>query len=250
MWSKMWSKLWRMMGRTLVTPAREAKANAIGIFALTLLLVTSASAAFALSESPAGRSSPAASAAPAPAPSTAAPAEPPATEVVPSDETEPPAAAPSEAGAAGATGATTRKRRTHHKSAKPPEVESANARLRVMHDGWIYAGPSKTSKKLEKATIGKFVDVTGNTKYYLQVKLKNGQTGYIAPSEVELVKPTDKIFVLSQDAAVLQAPNRWARKLAEVHRTHSVHVIGLALNYMQIRMKSGVSGFIPLTALQ
>jgi hypothetical protein len=169
---------------------------------------------------------------------------------VPSDETEPPAAAPSEAGAAGATGTTTTKRRTHHKAAAPPEVESANARLRVMHDGWIYAGPSKTSKKIEQATIGKFVDVTGSTKYYLQVKLKNGQIGYIAPSTVELVKPADKIFVLTRDAAVLEAPNRWARKLAEVHRTRSVHVIGLALSYMQIRMKSGLSGFIPVTALQ
>ncbi len=37
---------------------------------------------------------------------------------------------------------------------------------------------SNTSKKLQKATIGKYVDVTGSTKYYLQAKLKDGQTGY------------------------------------------------------------------------
>jgi len=120
----------------------------------------------------------------------------------------------------------------------------------VSHDSWIYAGPSKTSKKIEKSTIGKFVDVTGSTKYYLQVKLKNGQTGYIAPSDVELVKPVDKVFILTQDAAVLEAPNRWAKKLSEVHRNRSVHVIGLALDYMQIRMKSGLTGFITATALQ
>src|ERR1019366_1456584 len=137
--------------------------------------------------------------------------------------------------------------RTHHRAvaAAPPEVEPASARLRVIHDGWIFAGPSKTSKKIERATIGKFVDVTGSTKYYLQAKLKDGQTGYIAPSEVELVKPIDKIFLLTQDAAVLEAPNRWAKKLAEVHRSRSVHVIGPALNYMRIRMKTGVSGDIP-----
>lgn len=232
----------RKMGRTLGTTARDALANALGILAATLLM-TSSSAAFALSESPTAGSSPATSTAPAIAALAAAPA----TKVVPSDESEP--AAPSEAGA---TGTTTKKPRTHHKTvaSAPPEVEPASARLKVIHDGWIYAGPSKTSKKIEKATIGKFVDVTGSTKYYLQAKLKNGQTGYIAPSEVELVKPTDKIFLLTQDAAVLEAPNRWAKKLAEVHRNRNVHVIGLALNYMRIRMKSGVTGFIPVTALQ
>jgi hypothetical protein len=80
--------------------------------------------------------------------------------------------------------------------------------------------------------------------------LKDGQVGYISPSNVDLVKPTDKIFLLSQDAAVLEAPNRWARKLAEVHRRHNVHVIGIALNYLRIRMKSGLTGFISLTAVQ
>jgi len=237
-----------MTGRTLGTPARDALANALGILATTLLLATSASVAFALSESPAGGSLPAATA--APAASSSAPAAAPATTVVPSEETGP-SAAPSEAGAAGAT-STTKKPRIHHKAvaAATPEVEPASARLRVIHDGWIYAAPSRTSKKIEKATIGKFVDVTGSTKYYLQVKLKNGQTAYISPSEVELVKPTDKIFLLTQDAAVLEAPNRWAKKLAEVHRNHNIHVIGLALNYMRIRMKSGVTGFIPVTALQ
>jgi uncharacterized protein YgiM (DUF1202 family) len=132
----------------------------------------------------------------------------------------------------------------------PPEVEPATARLRVTKDGWFYAEPSKLSRKIERATVGKFADVSGSTRYYLQVRLKDGQTGYILPSDVDLVKPTDKIFVLTQDAAVLDAPNHWAKKLAEVHRTHSVHVIGLALNYVQIRMKSGLTGFIPVTALQ
>ena len=188
----------------------------------------------------------------APAPSSAAPSSPPATKMVPSDETAPPAAAPSEAGAAGATSATAKKPRTHHKAvaAAASRGRTRHRSPRVIQDGWIYAAPSKTSKQIEKATIGKFVDVTGSTKYYLQAKLKNGQTGYISPSNVELVKPTDKIFLLTQDAAVLDAPNRWAKKLAEVHRGHNVHVIGIALNYLRIRMKSGLTGYIPLTAVQ
>jgi hypothetical protein len=234
-----------MTGRTLAVSAR-ASANTIGTFAAAALLITSASAAFALSESPAAISSPAASS--APAPSSAAPPMAPST-VVPSDESEP-SGAPSEAGAAGAPSATPPKSATHHKAAGPVEVEPAEARLRVTQDGWIYTAPAKSSKKIEKATIGKFVNVTGSTKYYLQVQLKSGATGYIEPSNVELVKPIDKVFVLTQDAGVLEAPNRWARKRAEVHRTHSVHVVGIALSYMKIRMKSGLEGFIPASALQ
>jgi uncharacterized protein YgiM (DUF1202 family) len=219
-------------------------AYALGVIGATLMLATSASIALALSESPAAGSSPAA----ANAPMSAMPAGEPATRIVPSDEGAPPA----EAGAVARPTAPVKKPPVHHKAvvAASPEVEPANARLRVIHDGWIYSAPSKSSKTIERATIGKFVDVTGSTKYYLQAKLRSGRTGYIAPSNVELVKSIDKIFLLSHDAAVLEAPNRWAKKLAEVHHGHKVHVIGIALNYMRIRMKSGLTGFIPLTALQ
>jgi hypothetical protein len=220
----------------------RASAYLIGAVALALLI--SAPMAWALSESPAAASSPAASTA-QPPPATP-PSAPPATRVVPSDETEAPA--PSEAGAAAP--APKKKVVHHHHQAAPPEVEPATARLRVNKEGWFYAEPSKTSKKIERATVGKFADVTGSTRYYLQVHLKSGQTGYILPSDVDLVKPTDKIFVLTQDAAVLEAPNHWAKRLAEVHRTHDVHMIGIALNYAQIRMKSGLIGFIPMSALQ
>ncbi|MGC1192849.1 MAG: hypothetical protein WA861_19875, partial [Candidatus Binatus sp.] len=89
-----------------------------------------------------------------------------------------------------------------------------------------------------------------STHYYLQVKLKSGQTGYIDPSAVELVRPADKVFMLTHDAGVLDKPNRWAKKLAEVHQGHNVHVVGLSLNYMRIRMKSGLEGYIPMTALE
>jgi hypothetical protein len=248
-------KMWRMTGRSPGAWAACAFDHALAIFAATLLLAISASAAFALSESPAGGSSPAAASAPLPA-SSVAPASPPATKLVPSDETTPPEGAgeetaPAEEGA-GTTGAAPTKPRVHHHhvASKPPEVEPATARLRVTQEGWIYAGPSKSSSKIEKNTVGKFVNVTGTTRYYLQAGLKNGETGYIPIADVQLVKPTDKIFMLTRDAAVLEAPNHWARKLAEVHRSHNVHVIGLALNYMQIRMKSGLTGFIPVSALQ
>ena len=130
------------------------------------------------------------------------------------------------------------------------EVEPAQGRLKVVQDSPVYSAPAKSSKHIEQLTHDKFVTVTGSTHYFLQVKLKNGETGYIEPSSVELVKPTDKIFLLSHDAGVLEKPNRWAKRVAEVHQGHNVHVVGISLNYIRIRMKNGLEGFIPMTAVE
>jgi len=120
----------------------------------------------------------------------------------------------------------------------------------VLQDSPVYSAPAKSSKHIEQLTRDKFIEVTGSTHYYLQVRLKSGQTGYIDPSAVELAKPADKVFMLTHDAAVLEKPNRWGKKLAEVHQGKNVHVVGIALNYMQIRMKNGLEGYIPTTALE
>ena len=135
-------------------------------------------------------------------------------------------------------------------SVREPEVEPAQARMKVLQSAPVYSAPTKSRKHIELLSPEMFVIVTGSTHYYLQVKLKNGQTGYIDPSAVELVTPTDKVFVLTHDAGVLEKPNRWAKKLAEVHQGRNVRVIGLSLNYMKIRMKSGLEGFVPITALE
>ena len=135
-------------------------------------------------------------------------------------------------------------------SVREPEIEPAEARLKVIQDSPVYSSPAKSSKHIEQLTRDKFVVVTGSTHYFLQVKLKSGQTGYIEPAAVELVKPADKVFVLTHDAGVLDKPNRWARKLAEVHQGHNVHVVGVSLNYMRIRMKSGLEGYIPISSLE
>ena len=142
----------------------------------------------------------------------------------------------------------------HHASSKntvhEPEIEPAKARLKVLADSPVYSAPAKGSKHIEQLTRDKFIEVTGSTHYFLRVNLKNGQTGYIEPSAVELVRPADKVFLLTHDAAVLDKPNRWGKKVAEVHASKNVHVVGLSLDYMQIRMKSGLEGFIPMTALE
>ena len=97
---------------------------------------------------------------------------------------------------------------------------------------------------------GKFVNVIGISRHYAQVKLKSSEIAYVPLTAIDLVKPTDKMFKLTADTAVLTAPTHSAAKIAEVHRGRDVHVVGVALNYMKIRMKDGLEGFIPVHALE
>jgi hypothetical protein len=150
----------------------------------------------------------------------------------------------------------------HHRVAPPPAVhhaaapgafvvpEPAQARLLLKEDALIYAEPSNASAQVEKGQKGKFVMVTGTTHYFLRVKLKNGEDGYVLADAVAIDTPADKIFMLTRDTPVLNAPNHWSRKVAEVHQGHAVHVVGIALSYMKIRMKSGLEGYIPASALE
>jgi Bacterial SH3 domain len=144
---------------------------------------------------------------------------------------------------------------THRTAAHPAtvsnfDIEEASARLKLMHDTPIYASPTTGARHIQPGTAGKYVQVTGVTRHWLRVKLKSGATGYVQQKDVQLLKPADKLFTLTKDAAVLAGPNPWAKKLAEVHRGHSVHVTGMALNYMKIRMRSGLQGYIRITALE
>jgi hypothetical protein len=129
-------------------------------------------------------------------------------------------------------------------------VEPAQARLLMKQDAWIYAEPSNRSAHIEKGEKGKFVIVTGSTHYFLRVRLKSGKEGYVLAEAVQLTAPADKFFMLTHDAPVLDAPNHWGKKLSEVHKGHAVHVVGIALSYMKIRMKSGLEGYIPSSALE
>ena len=104
----------------------------------------------------------------------------PKTSVVPAgsegSSAAPPASAksPTPAAEAGTTSAPTTKAKpaVHHAavSSKPPEVEPANARLKLLEDAWVLSAPAKNSKHLEQVHKDKFVVVTGSTHYFLQVQ--------------------------------------------------------------------------------
>lgn len=147
----------------------------------------------------------------------------------------------------------TRKHTTRRSKAVPEDssrVEPATGHLKLIKNTYAYERPTSSSTKIEPVVAGKFVNVIGVSRYYAQVKLKNSEIAYVPLSALALVSPTDKMFKLTADASVLNAPNHLGAKIAEVHRGHDVHVIGVALNYMKIRMKSGVEGYIPVSALE
>jgi len=130
------------------------------------------------------------------------------------------------------------------------EIEPASGRLKLKKDSDVFARPSRLSKKVGRVHTPKYVNVTGATRYYLRVKLKNGTVGFVPTAVVELVKPMDKQFILTADSPVYAEPNRWAKRLAEVHKGHNVHIVGMSLNYIKIKMKSGTEGFVPIAAVE
>ena len=146
--------------------------------------------------------------------------------------------------------AATRHHAIHSQPVEHSVVEPANAKLKLKDDAWAYSRPSKSSKTVERVHAGKFIDVTGTTRYYVQVRLKSGATAFVPIAAVDMTKPADKIFKLSSDAAVISEPSRYGHKLSEVHRGHDVHVVATSLNYLKIRMKDGLEGFIPMSAVE
>jgi hypothetical protein len=144
----------------------------------------------------------------------------------------------------------TRHHAIHSQPVEHAVVEPASAKLKLKDDAWAYSRPSKSSKTVERVHAGKFIDVTGTTRYYVQVRLKSGATAFVPIAAVDMTKPTDKIFKLSSDANVVSEPSRYGHKVSEVHRGHDVHVVATSLNYLKIRMKDGLEGFIPMSAVE
>jgi hypothetical protein len=129
-------------------------------------------------------------------------------------------------------------------------VETANATAKLKENSWAYASPALAATRIEQLDAGRSVQVTGTTHYFLQIKLQSGTTGYVPMNAADLDRPTDHLFKLTKDTPVLSAPTRYGTKLAEVHDGHDVHVIATALNYMRIRMKDGLEGYIATSALE
>jgi tetratricopeptide (TPR) repeat protein len=71
-----------------------------------------------------------------------------------------------------------------------------------------------------------------------------------APGAAPQIKPLNKLFLLTKNSPVYQNPDATSLTIGEVRRKKYVHVTGIAGDYLQIRLKNGTSGFIPVAAAE
>jgi tetratricopeptide (TPR) repeat protein len=64
------------------------------------------------------------------------------------------------------------------------------------------------------------------------------------------VKPLNKVFLLTKNSPVYESPDPSSNVVGQVHKKKYVHVVGLAGNYLQIKLRNGTVGFVPETAAE
>jgi tetratricopeptide (TPR) repeat protein len=75
-------------------------------------------------------------------------------------------------------------------------------------------------------------------------------TSATPPADATKVKPLNKLFVLTKNSPVYQNPDETSSTIGEVRRKKYVHVTGITGNFLQIKLKNGTVGFIPVAAAE
>jgi tetratricopeptide (TPR) repeat protein len=70
------------------------------------------------------------------------------------------------------------------------------------------------------------------------------------PAAAPEIKPLNKLFLLTRNSPVYQNPDVASSTIGEVRRRKYVHVTGIAGDYLQIKLKNGMIGFIPVAAAE
>jgi len=63
-------------------------------------------------------------------------------------------------------------------------------------------------------------------------------------------KPLNRKFKLTRDSAVYQAADSSTSVVGQVHHGHFVHVTGIEGDWLQVTLRNGTVGFIPVTAAE
>jgi hypothetical protein len=137
-----------------------------------------------------------------------------------------------------------------HEPLEDFKIEFARGTYRLKQDSTAYVRPSLRSKALKAVHRGSLINVTGATLDFAQVRLSTGETGYIPIYALELFRSTERNYILTSNSRVYARPNLASQPLAEVHQNHNVHVIGVELNYLKIKMHSGLEGYIPVSSVE
>ncbi|HYL58728.1 MAG TPA: tetratricopeptide repeat protein [Candidatus Acidoferrales bacterium] len=71
-----------------------------------------------------------------------------------------------------------------------------------------------------------------------------------ARGDAAKIKPLNKLFLLTKNSAVYQNPDEGSGVIGQVRRKKYVHVTGITGNYLQVKLKNGSVGFIPVAAAE
>ena len=64
------------------------------------------------------------------------------------------------------------------------------------------------------------------------------------------IKPLNKLFLLTKNSSVYQNPDVTSPAIGQVRRKKYVHVTGITGEFLQIKLKNGSIGFIPVSAAE
>ncbi|MDO8434551.1 MAG: tetratricopeptide repeat protein [Candidatus Binatus sp.] len=64
------------------------------------------------------------------------------------------------------------------------------------------------------------------------------------------IKPLNKLFLLTKNSSVYENPDVTSHAIGQVRRKKYVHVTGITGEFLQIKMKNGTVGFIPVSAAE
>lgn len=64
------------------------------------------------------------------------------------------------------------------------------------------------------------------------------------------IKPLNKLFLLTKNSPVYTNPDSTSSTVGQVRRKKYVHVTGITGDYLQIKLKNGTVGFIPVSAAE
>jgi tetratricopeptide (TPR) repeat protein len=64
------------------------------------------------------------------------------------------------------------------------------------------------------------------------------------------IKPLNKLYVLTKNTSVYRTPDETGTVVGQVRRKKYVHVTGITGNFLQIKLKNGTVGFIPVAAAE
>jgi tetratricopeptide (TPR) repeat protein len=71
-----------------------------------------------------------------------------------------------------------------------------------------------------------------------------------APPSAVKIKAVNKVFLLTKNSPVYQNPDTASAQVGKVRRKRYVHVIGITGNFLQIKLRNGTIGFIPISAAE